>query len=113
MKLLLDENLPVKLKYRFVEAGINVFTTRDMQWLGTKNGELVRLMIAEQFDTFLTIDNNLSFQQNFKNYPVRVVVLIAHDNTYETIMSFFDAIISELRQQKIGVQIVIGSSIKK
>jgi predicted nuclease of predicted toxin-antitoxin system len=29
MKLLLDENLPVKLKYRFVENGINAFTIKD------------------------------------------------------------------------------------
>ena len=43
MKLLLDENLPVKLKYRFIENGIEVFTARDMQWLGKENGELLDL----------------------------------------------------------------------
>ncbi|MGN6532725.1 MAG: DUF5615 family PIN-like protein [Ginsengibacter sp.] len=41
MKLLLDENLPVKLKYRFTEKGINAFTVRDMRWLGKKNGDLL------------------------------------------------------------------------
>jgi hypothetical protein len=29
MKLLLDENLPVKLKYRFLEKGIDTSTVAD------------------------------------------------------------------------------------
>ena len=85
MKLLLDENLPVKLKYRFIENGIDVFTARDMNWLGKENGALLNLMIENSFTGFVTIDNNLSFQNNFVNYPIAVIVLIAHDNTYETI----------------------------
>jgi len=34
MKLLLDENLPVKLKYRFIDKGFDAYTVRDMNWLG-------------------------------------------------------------------------------
>lgn len=65
MKILLDENMPVKLKYRFTEAGLNATTVRDMQWLGKENGDLLQLMLREGFTTFVTIDNNLFFQQNF------------------------------------------------
>lgn len=36
MKLLLDENLPVKLKHRFKDFGWDVFTVKDMQWFGKK-----------------------------------------------------------------------------
>ncbi len=57
---------------------------------------------------FLTIDNNLSFQQSFKNYPVRVVVLIAQDNTYPTIMGFFEDIVFELKQDGEGVKAIIN-----
>ena len=38
MKLLLDENLQVKLKYRFEENGFETFTVKDMNWLGKQNG---------------------------------------------------------------------------
>ena len=69
MKLLLDKNLPVKLKYRFIDNRIDAHTVKDMKWLGKDNGELLNLMLQNNFTTFLTIDNNLSFQQNFKNYP--------------------------------------------
>ena len=68
MKLLLDENLPVKLKHRFIESGINAFTVKDMDWLGKQNGVLLQEMLLNNFDVFVTIDNNLSFQQNFNNY---------------------------------------------
>src|SRR4051812_31435880 len=97
MKLLLDENLPVKLKYRFLEKGLEAYTLKDMNWLGKKNGELLQLIVSNQFTTFITIDNNLSFQQNFNNYPVRVTILIAKDNTYDTIMEFFTEIVETIR----------------
>lgn len=107
MKLLLDENIPVKLKYRFIENGVEVFTARDMQWLGKENGELLRLMIENNFTCFITIDNNLTFQNNFINYPFGVIVLVAPDNTYETIMEFFDQIISETKEIFTGAKSVI------
>ncbi len=93
MKLLLDENLPIKLKYRLQEHGLEVNTIRDLHWFGKRNGELLRLMLSNNFTTLLTIDNNLSFQQNFKNYPCQVVVLVAPDNTYDTVVAFLPAII--------------------
>lgn len=77
MKLLLDESLPVKLKYRFIEKGLETYTIRDMKWLGTKNGELLTLMIENNFTTFITIDNNVAFQQNFNNLQMQVIVLLA------------------------------------
>lgn len=92
MKLLLDENLPVKLKYRFIDKNIEAYTVRDMNWLGKENGELLNLMLQNNFTSFLTVDNNLSFQQNFKNYPVQVFVIISPDNAYQTIMEVFQKI---------------------
>ena len=58
MKILLDENLPWKLKLDF---GIEheVKTVRDMGWLGKKNGELLGLIVFNGFDYFVTVDKNL------------------------------------------------------
>lgn len=71
MKLLLDENLPAKLKFRFRDKGLDTYNLKDMQWPGKGNGELLQLMIEHHFTTFVTIDNNISFQQNFINYPLQ------------------------------------------
>ena len=108
MKLLLDENLPVKLKHRFKEFGWDVFTVKDMQWFGKENGELLQLMIEINFTSFLTTDNNLAYQQNFLNYPLQVVIMIAPDNTYETIMSFIELVKLKLKENFIGPQTVIA-----
>ena len=84
MKLLLDENLPKKLKSDFPKH--EVFTVRDMNWNGKKNGELMLPMLENTFDAFITFDKNLQFQQNFKKYLIPVLVLNAQDNTYQTLM---------------------------
>jgi len=62
MKLLLDENLPKRLKLDFENH--EIYTVWDKGWNGKKNGELLRLMIDDNFDALLTFDKNLKFQQN-------------------------------------------------
>jgi hypothetical protein len=83
MLLLLDENLPKKLRHSF--AGHKTFTIREKGWTGISNGMLLKLMIEEQFDALITFDQNLQHQQNFKNYTLTVFVLVAPDNTYMTL----------------------------
>ncbi|MBD1393118.1 DUF5615 family PIN-like protein [Mucilaginibacter glaciei] len=80
MKLLLDENLPKKLKLDFAEH--EIFTVGDMGWNGIQNGELLKLLIQNNFDALLTFDKNLQHQQNFKKYTILVFVLTAPINTY-------------------------------
>ena len=63
MKLLLDEQLDINVKSQL--KGIDVFSVRDMGWLGLKNGELRDKLNENNFYLFLTADKNLPFQQNF------------------------------------------------
>jgi hypothetical protein len=44
MKILIDENLPAKLKYDFGENH-KALAVGDMGWLGKKNGELLGLAV--------------------------------------------------------------------
>lgn len=83
MKLLLDENLPKKLKLDFSEH--EIYTVSDKGWNSKKNGELLKLMLEEEFDVLFTFDRNLQFQQNFRKYPIAVIVLNAQDNAYITL----------------------------
>ena len=81
MRLLLDENLPKRLKLDFPDH--EAFTVRDKSWNGIRNGELLKLMLANGFNALLTFDKNLQHQQNFSKYPITVFVLTAFNNTYE------------------------------
>jgi hypothetical protein len=81
MLLLLDENLPKRLKLDFPEH--EIFTARDKGWNGIKNGELLSLLIQNQFQALLTFDKNLQHQQNFSKYTITVFVLSATINSYD------------------------------
>ena len=73
MKLLLDENLPKKLKYHF-SSNFSVQTVSDLGWQGKQNGELLSSMIQEQLQVLITSDKNLRFQQNLENLNICVVI---------------------------------------
>lgn len=51
-----------------------------MGWAGKKNGELLALMAPQGFEAFVTVDQNLSYQQNLRAAQVVVLVLIAASN---------------------------------
>ena len=57
MRLLLDENLPKRLKLDFFDH--EIFTVRDKQWNGIRNGELLKLLLDNDFNALLTFDKNL------------------------------------------------------
>jgi hypothetical protein len=58
----------------------------EMGWAGKRNGELLRLLTAERFVVFLTTDQNLRYQQNFRGLQVAVVVLIAPTNRLDDLV---------------------------
>ena len=76
MRVLLDECVDWRLARDIV--GHDVKTARQMGWATVKNGELLTLA-AEQFDVFVTVDRNLTFQQNLISFSIAVVVLQSDD----------------------------------
>ena len=85
MRLLLDENLPKRLKLDFPNH--EIYTAVDKKWTGITNGKLVHLLLEKEFDALLTFDKNLQYQQNFSKYTIAVIILNAPDNTYLTLKS--------------------------
>jgi len=81
-----------------------------MNWLGKENGELLKLMLENNFTSFLTIDNNLSFQQNFKRYRVQVFIIISPDNAYQTIMEIFQKILEAIKISKQNIITIVHPS---
>ncbi len=73
MKILLDECVTKRLKIYIEE--FEVFTVRELELSGIKNGKLMAYCVENKFDILLTIDKNLIHQQNLDKYPVTIVVL--------------------------------------
>ncbi len=97
MKILLDESLPRKLKNDFGNQH-EIWTVRDKDWLGKKNGELLGLMIDDKFDLFVTVDRNLTYQQNLENIPLTIFVLCADDNRRETLQKLIPKLFDRLAE---------------
>ncbi|HXG85126.1 MAG TPA: DUF5615 family PIN-like protein [Pyrinomonadaceae bacterium] len=97
MKILLDENLPKKLKIQF-SAEHEIFTVREKNWNGKRNGELLGLLTLDGFDAFVTIDKNLQYQQNLKRFPVKLYILAAPNNKIETLTAYIEKLAAILRQ---------------
>lgn len=77
MKVLLDECIDHRLAKEI--DGHEVVTVPQAGWAGIQNGELLR-RAQEQFDVFVTVDRNLSFQQQLPQFTIAVIVLQAPTN---------------------------------
>ena len=72
MRILLDEGVPDVIKRRL--NSFSIATVEEMGWRGIKNGALLDLM-AEEFQTIVTTDKNLPFQQNLAKRRIAAVIL--------------------------------------
>jgi hypothetical protein len=77
VRILLDECVDRRLA-KDIE-GHEVVTVSPAGWAGLQNGELLR-RAQEQFDEFVTVDRNLSFQQHLPKFALAVLVLQAPTN---------------------------------
>ena len=106
MRLLLDECIDRRLAKDLV--GHDVATVPQMGWAGIKNGALLTLAERE-FDVFITVDRNLSFQQNLPAYGIAVLVLHATSNRLADLQPLVPAILSALPSLTKGVAEHVGT----
>lgn len=95
MKILLDENIDVRLKHHFPDT-YDVHTVKDMQWNGIKNGELLLLLKANDFDAWIVVDKNIPYQQNINNLPCLVIVLDVYRNTLKHLLPLIPQVLEAL-----------------
>jgi len=106
MKLLLDECIDRKLVKEFV--GYEVKTVAQMGWAGVKNGQLLALAEAE-FDVFVTVDRNLSFQQNLPQFDMAVIVLQTPSNRLADLKPLVPKVLSILTTAAKGEATVVST----
>ena len=83
-RVLLDENLPRKLRRDFPEFALR--TVQEEGWASYKNGHLLE-RAQVNFDALLTADRRLQFQQNLARYNIGVVVILTVSLRYRTIQA--------------------------
>ena len=79
-----------------------------MGWLTVKNCELLAVA-AKEFDAFITVDRNLSFQQNLPAFPIAVVVLRAKSNRLADLRPLVPELLVSLSKARPGTVTYVGS----
>ena len=80
-----------------------VFTVRELNLSGIKNGKLLAYCVDNKFDILLTIDKNLMHQQNLEKYPLTIVVLNCFSSKIEELITFlpsFKSKVNKLQKHK-------------
>jgi hypothetical protein len=73
LRILIDESLPIALAAEL--TGHDVTTVRAQQWLGLRNGVLLRAAADAGFKIFVTADKALRYQQNLATIGIAVLLL--------------------------------------
>lgn len=106
MRVLLDECVDRRLSRDII--GHDVSTARQMGWSSIKNGELLALA-AQSFDVFVTVDRNLSFQQNLVAVSIAVIVLRARTNRLVDLKPLVPQLLAAIGSARRGAALVLGA----
>ena len=105
MNILIDECIDRRLARQL--SGHTVKTVPQMGWAGIKDAELLRLAEIE-FDVFITVDQNLPFQQNLTVLDLAVLVLQVPSNRLADIQVLIPKILAIVDTAPKGTATVVS-----
>jgi hypothetical protein len=88
--------------------GHDVKTARQMGWTTVNNGALLTLA-SQHFDVFVTVDRNLSFQQNLDSFSIAVVVLKAKTNRLADLQPLVPSLLAAIESAPPGAATLVGA----
>ncbi len=100
MQILLDENVPRKLKYR-LGTNHEATTVQEKGWAGIQNGALLDAADGV-FDVFVTLDRNLEYQQDLNARSLSIVVIRSASCAYRDLLPIVPSLLSILETLKPG-----------
>jgi uncharacterized protein DUF5615 len=106
VRVLLDECVDWRLSRDLTSHDVK--TARQMGWSTIKNGELLALT-APVFDVFVTVDRNLSFQQNLAVHSLAVIVLCARSNRLADLRPLVPELLDAIADAKLGELVLVGA----
>lgn len=95
MKVLLDHNLPHKLRTRLgVVADYEFVTASYVGWGNLENGELLKTAEESGFEIFITGDQTLPYEQNLAGRKLAIVALST--NNWPIIKNYIPQILAAI-----------------
>ena len=100
MRVLLDEDIPIRLTLHF-QANVEVETVEYRGWKGLKNGALLRAA-QDHIDLLVTTDNNLPNQQPLERFDLAVVILRPRSKRFADLLQLFPQVEISLESVQPG-----------
>lgn len=91
MTVLLDENMPRKLKWRLIERDLEVVTVPERGWV------------------VVTMDQGIEHQQEVAGRDLALVVIEAPNNEYETLLPLISDVVEMVRQARAGTVVSVAA----
>jgi predicted nuclease of predicted toxin-antitoxin system len=104
MKLLLDENIDIRLCRELSE--FDIFTVSQMGWHSKKNGELISSAVENGFTHIISLDKSIQFQQNLNKYKMNFIFINSYNSKLDTLLNFVPGIkkvLNDNPDEKISV----------
>ena len=103
-RILLDECIDRRLAKEI--SGHEMKTAPEMGWAGLDNGKLLT-KAENEFDVFITVDRNLTFQQNLPKFDIAVLVLRARTNRLRHLIPLVPKILEAFTDLQRGKAVFI------
>ena len=84
-------------------------TVQEAGWAGLSNAARLARAVFD-FDVFVTVDRNLTFQQNVAGLELAVVVLVAVSNDIDTLRPLMPEVRSLLPTLRRGQVVRVGAA---
>ncbi|MDG4595287.1 MAG: hypothetical protein P9F75_06280 [Candidatus Contendobacter sp.] len=105
MRILLDENVPRKLKQAF--PNFIVATVGEMGWAGVGNGELLK-RAENVFDVLITVDRGVQYQNSLESKNIALMTLIVRWNKLQYLLPLVPQILQALADIQPGQTVNIS-----
>ena len=96
MRVLLDHSVPRQLRSRLREHDVGVAAERG--WGQLSNGRLLAAAHADDYESIITADQSIPYQQNLQRLQIAVVVLT--QNRWKRVRPY----VEEIREALDGIQ---------
>lgn len=108
MKILLDECVDARFAPHV--TGFDTQTVIGKGWAGISNGKLLALAQTE-FDVFVTVDRNLSFQQHLPKFSIAVILIHCKSNRVQDLLPLLPELLDAIPRALLGQVVHVGAQL--
>lgn len=104
-RLLLDECVDRRLRRSLV--GHQTATVQEMGWSARSDRDVLTLAADEGFESVITVDRNLPFQQHVDELPLCVIVIHGRSSRLVDLMELLPKLLAALDHLRPGTVVTI------